>query len=83
MMHASGAWSVPAYYNDQKNIRLMAEKLAREKRALGPGTMMLPTLTPMGATAFSGGLLRSEGNFDVLMQCFANGASLAPCCCCY
>jgi hypothetical protein len=29
----------------------------------------------MGATAFDGGRLRSEEMFDVMAQCFANGAT--------
>ena len=29
----------------------------------------------MGATAFAGGRLRSEEMFDVMAQCFANGAT--------
>ena len=36
---------------------------------------LIPTLTPEGATAFDGGRLRSAEMFDVLMQCFANGAT--------
>ena len=38
-------------------------------------SQFIPTLTPEGATAFDGGRLRSVELFDVLMQCFANGAT--------
>ena len=81
MLSAAGSWSVPAYYNCAKNIRLIAERMARERRAVeasgggGATTTILPTITPMGATAFSGGRLRSSELFDVTIQLFANGAT--------
>ena len=37
--------------------------------------MLLPTLIPMGAQSFAGGNQRSEYNFDVMIQAFANGAT--------
>ena len=37
--------------------------------------MMLPTFIPMGAQSFSGGNQRTEYDFDVMIQGFANGAT--------
>jgi hypothetical protein len=54
---------------------LLAAQVRREKEAIGPNYMFVPVLTPMGATAFAGGRLRSEEVFDVLIQCFANVAT--------
>ena len=36
---------------EQKNLRLLAEKLAREKTAAGPGVMVLPTCQDLGVLA--------------------------------
>ena len=99
-MAASGAWSIPSFYNAQKNLKLISvtpkravdqaeidsavanddldcpqERMAREKAAAGPGQIIVPTVTPMGAEAFGGGRLRSEELFDVTAQLLANGAT--------
>lgn len=75
MLQEAKVFSNPSWYGGQKNLRLLAGLVRREKAALGPGAQMIPTLEPMGATAFTGGRLRSEEMFDVWMQCFANGAT--------
>jgi hypothetical protein len=75
MLQASGCWSYPGYYSAQKNPRMLAQRLRRERAALPRGWMLLPTLTPMGAIAFSGGVQRSEYLFDVMVQLLANGAT--------
>ena len=72
---AGGVYSVPSWYSSQKNLRLLAERTAREKEALGPNWQMIATVTPMGAGAFGGGRIRSEENFDMMVQAFANGAT--------
>ena len=74
-LKAAGVYSNPGWYCGQKNLRLLATQVAREKAALGPGWQMIPTLTTMGATAFAGGRLRSEEMFDVMAQSFANGGT--------
>ena len=75
MLKAAGVYSNPGWYCGQKNLRLLATQVAREKAALGPGWQMIPTLTTMGATAFAGGRLRSDEMFDIWAQSFANGAT--------
>ena len=42
---AGGVFSVPSWYSSQKNMRLLAERTAREKDALGPNWQMLNTVT--------------------------------------
>ena len=75
LLQAKGCWSFPGLYNGIKNLELLAARLRREKQALPQGWPLLPTLTPMGAMAFAGGVQRSAYNFDVLIQAFANGAT--------
>lgn len=75
MLEKAGCWSFPGMYNGIKNLELLAARLRREKRALKPGWPILPTFTPMGAMAFGGGVQRSDYNFDVMIQAFANGAT--------
>lgn len=80
MLQASDCWSYPGYYSAQKNLKMLALRLRRERAALPQGWMLLPTLTPMGAVAFSGGVQRSEYLFDVVVQLLANGEpSTRPC----
>jgi hypothetical protein len=75
MIEEVGGWSYPGLYNGDKNLKLLAARLSREKQALKPGWMMLPTFIPLGAQSFSGGNQRTEYDFDVMIQAFANGAT--------
>lgn len=72
-----GLADMPSYYGVENGLDYLAAKIKTERLAVGTSTELIPWLTP-GQTGGTGGPHSGDPGvafFNMLIQCFANGAT--------
>ena len=72
-----GLADMPSYYGVENGLDVLASKVRRERLAVGTSSELTPWLTP-GQTGGTGGPQSADPGramFNMLIQCFANGAT--------